>query len=106
MRAFDTPREIDDFIASFKSEGCIALLFTTSWCAECKKLKPAFEKRFGNDARVAVVSMDLDSLENDEMAMRFNVKRFPTICVFKLPSMYLVKTCVTIEETAETLDFV
>lgn len=80
MKILESLAEIDAFIKTI-TDGFVVLFLTTSWCAKCKLVKPEFEKVFATSSRAAVVSLDTDAMENDEISKRFDAKKLPLMVV-------------------------
>ena len=87
MRKLESISEIDAFLKEI-TDGFVVLFLTTSWCAKCKIVKPEFERVFATSSRAAVVSLDTDAMEDDVIAKRFEVKKFPTMVVISFDGTF------------------
>ena len=63
------------------SEGLVLVDFWATWCAGCRMVAPILDEVASEyDGRVTVVKVNVD--ENPEYAMRYQVRRTPTIIFF------------------------
>lgn len=72
----------DDVVNGSKN---VIVAFTAPWCGHCKNMKPAYEavaRAFINEPDVVVAQMQADAPENKDIAMRYDVRSFPTIKFF------------------------
>ena len=80
-----TPVAVDD--ATFKteiegSEGLAMVDFWAEWCGPCKMVGPVVEQLAAEyEGQVKVGKLDVD--ENQQTAMRFNIRSIPSILFFK-----------------------
>jgi thiol-disulfide isomerase/thioredoxin len=68
-----------EFKAGLKDGETIAL-FYASWCPDCMRFCPKYEKKFGSKPNCVMVAIDEDE---DPVWGEYKIKAVPTVLVFK-----------------------
>lgn len=65
-----------------KAETPVVVDFWAEWCAPCHQIAPALEEIAGEmTGKVVVAKINVD--ENQELAVKYNVRSIPTLMLFK-----------------------
>jgi len=69
----------NDFKKALKDDE-LTVLFYASWCPDCMRFCPKFEKKFEGKPNCAMVAIDEDA---DPLWDEYNIKAVPTVLLFK-----------------------
>ena len=54
------------------------LYFTADWCGPCQRIKPLLKELKNEYHDIKVITIDVDSPENEEVVNKFKVSQMPT----------------------------
>lgn len=77
----EKPMPVDTLNEIIQRDSVVMVVFSTQWCAPCKKLTPELENLKSNQPALHLVKLDAEV--NKALATQFEAPAVPTIIVFK-----------------------
>ena len=72
-----------EFLESINSANLVLIDFFASWCGPCKKLQPILEELSKEIDDFAVIKVDVDSEELEDIVKLHNIESLPTLVFYK-----------------------
>jgi thioredoxin-like negative regulator of GroEL len=77
MKEITTEKELKELL---KTKGKVLALFYASWCPDCTRFMPYFEKETKDKKNILKVKIDE---EENSIWESFEIERIPTVCLFE-----------------------
>lgn len=72
-----------EFLEYINSANLVLVDFFATWCGPCKKLSPTLEELSNEIDNFAVIKVDVDSEELEEIVKLHNIESLPTLVFYK-----------------------